>query len=64
MSAPHHPPSGRITAAEYGRRNNIGKSGMSRLNKDGLPFVEGQDADGRKCKFVDPDEADRWRATN
>ncbi|MGQ3018751.1 hypothetical protein [Phenylobacterium sp.] len=64
MSAPHHPPSGRITAAEYGRRNNIGKSGMSRLIKDGLPFVEGQDADGRKCKFVDPDEADRWRATH
>lgn len=64
MSAPTDPTSGRITAAEYGRRNGIGKSGMSRLLKDGLPYVDGQDPDGRKCKFVDPDEADRWRATN
>lgn len=60
------PPDNLITAAEYGRRQTppIGKSGMSRLIADGLPVIEGRDDHGRKCKFVDPAEADLWRTAN
>jgi hypothetical protein len=54
-----------ITAAEYARQCDppMGKPAMSRLFKAGLPNYPGKDAHGRDCKFVDPVEADRWRAS-
>ena len=58
-------PSTRITASEYARQCDppMGKSAISRLFKEGLPNYPGKDDHGRDCKFVDPVEADRWRAT-
>lgn len=57
-------PSGAITASEYARRCDppMGKSAVSRLFAMGLPNYPGKDDHGRDCKFVVPDEADRWRA--
>lgn len=58
-------PAGAITASEYARRCDppMGKSAMSRLFTAGLPNYPGGDDHGRHCKFVLPDEADRWRAS-
>lgn len=59
MAGPDH-----IPAAEYARRAGLVKSRMSAHIAKGLPYVDGQDAHGRLCKLVVPQQADDWIAAN
>jgi len=63
MSTPSHERE-LIPAAEFARRRGVVKSRVSAWFQRGLPFVEGQDDHGRKCKFVEPAVADIWCATH
>lgn len=63
MSTPHNERE-LITAAEFARRRGVVKSRVSSWFQRGLPFVDGQDDHGRKCKFVDVAVADIWCATH
>lgn len=56
----------RISASAYGRLQDppIGPPAMTRLFGKGLPSYPGRDEHGRKCRMVNPREADLWRAAN
>lgn len=53
-----------ISAAEYGRRCGVAKSRVSAWIAKGMPFSEGKDGHGRACKFIEPADADAWRAAS
>jgi hypothetical protein len=54
-----------VTAAEYARRVGISPPRMTKFFHEGMPFVNGKDAEGRRdCKLVDVHAADLWRMAN
>jgi len=54
-----------VTAAEYARRVGISPPRMTKFFHEGMPFVNGKDAEGRRdCKLVNVHDADLWRLAN
>lgn len=58
------PRPGMVTGSQYAAMIGVIKARLTQWYAQGLPHVDGADDHGRLCKWLDPDQADAWRAAN